>query len=147
MSTIFSRCSRRTLKPTMVSELAVLRVYNNVLFATDSSHCVILVLSNLSAAFNTVDRQILLSLLENYRYPGWRFRLVQVLLGRETFLYPFQNLSVFSCKVLPSTLFSFACTYTYLDLLSRNQACRATFKLMTATKKNCKPAPGVRYEY
>ncbi|KAL6455414.1 hypothetical protein MHYP_G00361580 [Metynnis hypsauchen] len=48
------------------TESALLRVFNDILLSTDSGHCVALVLLDLTAAFDTVDHQILLSRLENW---------------------------------------------------------------------------------
>lgn len=48
------------------TESALLRVFNDVLLSTDSGHCVALVLLDLTAAFDTVDHQILVSRLENW---------------------------------------------------------------------------------
>ncbi|XP_028272710.1 uncharacterized protein LOC114443003, partial [Parambassis ranga] len=47
------------------TETALLKVFNDVLLATDSGHCVILVLLDLTAAFDTVDHDILLSRLKD----------------------------------------------------------------------------------
>lgn len=46
------------------TETALLRVFNDILQATDCGHSVILVLLDLTAAFDTVDHQILLTRLE-----------------------------------------------------------------------------------
>lgn len=43
------------------TESALLSVLNDIFLATDCGHCVVLVLLNLSAAFDTVDHQIFLS--------------------------------------------------------------------------------------
>ena len=39
---------------------ALLRVFNDKFLATDSGHCVVLVLLDLTAAFDTVDHEILI---------------------------------------------------------------------------------------
>lgn len=46
-------------------EYALIRVQNDVLRAIDDDRCVILLLLDLSAAFDTVDHEILLSRLSN----------------------------------------------------------------------------------
>lgn len=46
------------------TESALLRVFNDIFLATDSGDCVVLVLLDLTAAFDTVDHKILISRLE-----------------------------------------------------------------------------------
>ena len=46
------------------TETALIRVYNDILCAIDEKQCVLLVLLDLSAAFDTVDHEVLLSRLE-----------------------------------------------------------------------------------
>ena len=46
------------------TESALFRVFNDVFLATDSGYCAILVLLDLTAAFDTVEHTLLLSLLE-----------------------------------------------------------------------------------
>lgn len=46
------------------TESALLRVFNNIFLATGTGHCVILVLLDLTAAFDTVDHDILIARLE-----------------------------------------------------------------------------------
>lgn len=48
------------------TESALLRVLNDISLATDNGHCVILVLLDLTAVFDTVDHQILLSRLDSW---------------------------------------------------------------------------------
>ena len=48
------------------TESALLRVFNNIFLATDSGHCVILVPLDLTAAFDTVDNDILIDRLEQW---------------------------------------------------------------------------------
>lgn len=48
------------------TESAILRVFNDIFLATDSGDCVILVLLDLTAAFDTVDHEILISRLEQW---------------------------------------------------------------------------------
>ncbi len=48
------------------TESALLKVVNNILLATDTGDCVILVLLDLTAAFDTVDHEILISRLEQW---------------------------------------------------------------------------------
>ncbi len=48
------------------TELALLKVYNDILLTVDSGASAILVLLDLSAAFDTVDHTILVSRLEQY---------------------------------------------------------------------------------
>ncbi|XP_037548511.1 uncharacterized protein LOC119425058 [Nematolebias whitei] len=48
------------------TESALLKVFNDILLATDSGDCVVLMLLDLTAAFDTVDHHILLSRLENW---------------------------------------------------------------------------------
>ena len=47
------------------TETALVRVQNDILCATDSNHSVILLLLDLSAAFDTEDHSILLSVQKN----------------------------------------------------------------------------------
>lgn len=47
------------------TESALLKVFNNLLLATDSGDSAILMLLDLKAALNTVDRSILISRLEH----------------------------------------------------------------------------------
>ena len=47
------------------TESAILRIHNDVLRAMDQGQCTLLVMLDLSAAFNTVDHQILLKRLSN----------------------------------------------------------------------------------
>ena len=51
----------------MGTETALTRTHNDVLLAIDDSSCVILMLLDLSTAFDTVDHDILLGRLE-YRF-------------------------------------------------------------------------------
>ena len=48
------------------TESALLRVFNDIFLATDSGHCVVLVLLDLTAAFDTVDHDILITRLEQW---------------------------------------------------------------------------------
>ena len=48
------------------TESALLRVFNDIFLATDSGHCVVLVLLDLIAAFDTVDHKILITRLEQW---------------------------------------------------------------------------------
>lgn len=48
------------------TELALLRVFNDILVATDSGTYVILVLLDLTAAFDTVVHEILISWMEQW---------------------------------------------------------------------------------
>ena len=48
------------------TESALLRVFNDIFLATDSGHSVILVLLDLTAAFDTVDHDILIARLEQW---------------------------------------------------------------------------------
>ena len=50
-------------KPFHSCETALVRVYNDILVAIDKRHCVMLLLLDLSAAFDTVDHDILLTRL------------------------------------------------------------------------------------
>lgn len=52
-------------KPMHSTESALLRVFNDILLTCDSGDCVALVLLDLTAAFDTVDHDILISRLEN----------------------------------------------------------------------------------
>jgi len=47
-----------------IIESALLRVTNDILLALDSGSCVVLVLLDLSAAFDTIDNNIILERLE-----------------------------------------------------------------------------------
>lgn len=53
-------------KPSHRTETAFLQVQNDLLLAADAGSPVILVFQDLKAAFDTVDRRILLSQLERY---------------------------------------------------------------------------------
>jgi len=48
------------------TETALLRVFNDILLSTDSWDCVVLLLIDLTAAFDTVDHDILISRLEQW---------------------------------------------------------------------------------
>ena len=48
-----------------MGQTALTRIHNDILLAIDDNSCVILVLLDLSAAFNTVDHPILLGRLEH----------------------------------------------------------------------------------
>ena len=47
------------------TESALLKVYNGILLTTDSGSCALLILLDLSAAFDTIDHGILIDRLEN----------------------------------------------------------------------------------
>lgn len=47
------------------TELALLKVFNDIFVALDKGDCVILVLLDISAAFDMIDHEILISRLEN----------------------------------------------------------------------------------
>ncbi len=51
-------------KPFHSTESALLRVLNDILVATDSGDSVILIILDLTAAFDTIDHQLLLSRLQ-----------------------------------------------------------------------------------
>ena len=56
-------------KPFHSCETALVRVHNDILVAIDKRHCVMLLLLDLSAAFDTVDHDILLTRLHSeYHY-------------------------------------------------------------------------------
>lgn len=48
------------------TELALLRVFNDILLATDSGHCVVLVLLKVTVTFDTVGHEILWSRMMNW---------------------------------------------------------------------------------
>jgi len=48
------------------TESALLRVFNYILLATDLGECIILLLLDLTAAFDTVDHEILIARLEQW---------------------------------------------------------------------------------
>ena len=52
-------------KPFHSCETVLVRVHNDILVAIDKRHCVMLLLLDLSAAFNTVDHDILLTRLQS----------------------------------------------------------------------------------
>ena len=54
-----------TYKAHHSTETALLRVYNDVLFNIDRGNGTLLVLSDLSAAFDTIDHQICFHILEH----------------------------------------------------------------------------------
>ena len=56
-------------KPFHSCETALVRVHNNILLAIDNRHCVMLLLLDLSAAFDNVDHEILLKRL------NWKFSI------------------------------------------------------------------------
>ena len=69
------------------SESALLRVFNDIFLATDSDDCVILVLLDLTASFDTVDHDILISRSEQWvGIGGVALEWVQVIPGRSYFL-------------------------------------------------------------
>ena len=58
-------------KPFYSCETALVRVHNDIFVALDKRHCVMLLLLDLSTAFDTVDHDILLTrLLSNYSISG-----------------------------------------------------------------------------
>ena len=65
MDKILLRFSNPVLKH-CTAQNALLRVFNYIFFATDSGHCVVLVLLDLTAAFDTVDHEILIARLEQW---------------------------------------------------------------------------------
>ena len=54
-----------TYKAHHSTETALLKVYNDVIFNIDRGNCTLLVLLDLSAAFDTIDHQILFHILEH----------------------------------------------------------------------------------
>ena len=54
-----------TFKPFHSCKTALVRVHNDILVAIDKRHCVMLLLLDLSAAFDTVDHDILLTRLHS----------------------------------------------------------------------------------
>ena len=51
------------------AETALIKITNDILWSFEKQHASALIVVDLSAAFNTVDHQILLDVLENSRWP------------------------------------------------------------------------------
>ena len=66
-------------------EIASCRVYNDLIYNKADGKCSTLILIDLSAAFDTVDRHTLLCDLENLHITGFCFILVQNLPYRQKF--------------------------------------------------------------
>ncbi len=76
------------------TETALIKIINDIRFNSDSGKISVLVLLDLSAAFDTVDHNILLERLENWRL-GRAFwdgtQIVQVILRRERLLCEYRR--------------------------------------------------------
>ena len=67
------------------TEMALLRVHNDIVSAVDKAHGVCLILLDLSAAFDNVDNSILLALLrENFGLDGFAIKLFEYYLTART---------------------------------------------------------------
>ncbi len=68
----------------ITAETALIKIINDIRFNSDSGKISVLVLLDLSAAFDTVDHNILLERLENWGRAFWDgTQMVQVILRRE----------------------------------------------------------------
>ena len=74
-----------TYKQNRSPQTALLRVYNDFLMSIDDKQCVLLVLLDLSAAFDTVDHNILLSrLATRFGIQGNVLKLIESYLSERT---------------------------------------------------------------
>ena len=70
-------------KPFHSCETALVRVYNDILVAIDKRHCVMLLPSDLSTVFDTVDHDILLTRLHSqYSISGIALKSLAICLNR-----------------------------------------------------------------
>ncbi len=74
------------------TETALIKIINDIRFNSDSGKISVLVLLDLSAAFDTVDHNILLERLENWGRAFWDgTQMVQVILRRERLLCEYRR--------------------------------------------------------
>ncbi|MBN3306707.1 RCL1 protein, partial [Amia calva] len=86
------------------TESALFKVFNNIFLATDSGDCVILVLLDLTAAFDTVDHEILISRLDGNQIravvKSSFFQLRQLAKIKETVIHAFVTNRLDYCNAL-----------------------------------------------
>ena len=87
-------------KPQHSTETALIKVQNDILLALDKNKCVILLLLDLSAAFDTVDHQTLLHRLDNlYGITGTALEWFTSYLTRRKQFVAINNVNSYSCPL------------------------------------------------
>ncbi len=117
------------------TESALLRVLNDILLATDTGDSVVLVLLDLSAAFDTINHSVLINRLQSWVGPsGTVLKWFQSFLSDSKYVVRLgeflSSIASLPCglpqgSILAPLYFHYIC---YLwDLFSENMGCRFTF--------------------